>query len=142
MWGLSILYGYAGVPHLRDGGIPLRGALALHAGTTASIAAAAAALGGLVGHATEPVEDHTRWLLCGAITLYFLLGIVAAWLSRGFEAQRIALWTLTGVAVPVLIAWLADGIGPALLAGVLAAVCLSHLGYEWQRQRPRPQAAQ
>ena len=103
MWGLSVVYGYAGVPHLRADTVPRRLALALHCGTTASIAAVAAGLGGAVAHGGEHIESPQRWLLCGAIAGYFLLGMIANVVSSGLTVGRPVLWGTSGVAVPLLI---------------------------------------
>lgn len=85
-----MVYGYAGVPHLRAARVAQRLALALalHCGTTAAIAAVAASLGGVVAHGDVPMHAAERWLLCGAIAAYFALGLLASLIVHGFTLER------------------------------------------------------
>ena len=138
MWALSVLYGHAGVPHLRPDVLPLRGSLALHATTTAAIAAVAASLGGLVAVGPEPVEAPVRWLFAGSVALYFLLGVLASLAGRNVQPTRILLWSCTGIAVPLLLAGFGSDLSATALVWAVAAICLSHLGYEWQVRAPEP----
>lgn len=127
MFGLSVVYGYAGVPHLRAGSLPMRAALSLHCVVSGVIATVAVSLAAVLEHGHEPLDTDQRWLLCGAVTAYFALGLVASVAARGFRPAPAALWLVTGVGVPVLLGLFGDEItGPALVAYV-ALVVLGHL---------------
>ncbi|WP_418061102.1 low temperature requirement protein A [Pimelobacter simplex] len=135
MWGLSVVHGHAGVPHLRPGTVPQRLALALHAGTTASLAAAAAAIGAAVGHGGEPLDEPQRWLLCGAVAVWFTLGLVASLCSRGLHVVQPFFWLVTGVAVPLVIAVRGADLRSSAVLWYLVAVVGAHLLVERRRQR-------
>jgi hypothetical protein len=76
MFGLSVAFGYAGLPHLRAGRIPIRAALGLHCLVTGVVATVAVSLSAAVRHGSDPLPGPGRWLLCGAIAAYFTLGVV------------------------------------------------------------------
>ena len=95
---------------------------------------------------TEAVERHASWaelffdlvVVAGgrlALALY-LLGVLASLASRGVQPTRILLWSVTGIAVPLLLAGFGDDLSATVLVWAVAAVCLSHLGYEWKVRAP------
>lgn len=136
MWGLSVLHGYAGVPHLAIAEVPRRLAFALHCGTTAAIAAVAATLGGVIAHGGQPLEDGPRWLLGGAISLYFALGLAASLIARGLHPRRtwiLIFWSVTGIVVPLLIGAFGRELHGTAVVWYLAAVVGVHLRLEQQR---------
>nr|WP_243395131.1 hypothetical protein [Nocardioides currus] len=135
MWALSVVHGYAGVPHLRPDRVPQRFALALHCATTASIAAVAAALGGVVAHSGESLESPQRWLLCGAVATWFGLGTLANLVSSGLTLARPALWGTSGIAVPLLIGVAGDDLTGTAVVAYLALVVLVLIGVERRQQR-------
>ena len=53
MFGLSVIYGHAGVPHLRGGALPVRLGLFLHLVVTGVIACVAVSLAAVVEHGTS-----------------------------------------------------------------------------------------
>lgn len=67
MFGLSVVFGYAGLPHLRAGRIPIRAALGLHCLVTGVLATVAVSLSVVVEHGSDPLPEPGRWLLCGAV---------------------------------------------------------------------------
>lgn len=142
MWALSVLHGYAGVPHLAGADVPRRLALALHCGTTASIAAVAATLGGVVAEGGEPMHDGPRWLLCGAIAIWFTLGLIASLAAHGAPSGRwrlLGVWVVTGIAAPLLIAFFGHQLHGVSVIWYLALVALVHIRLE--RRRPERAAA-
>jgi low temperature requirement protein LtrA len=130
VFALSELYGDAGVPHLRSGRLAMRFALGLHALVTASIAALAVAVAAVVEHERAPLGDDQRWLLCGAVAAYFLVGFAGALATRTVHWLDSSAWLATGVGVPVLVGLLGSGLGAILTAALLAAVVLLHVGLE------------
>jgi hypothetical protein len=89
----------------------------------------------VVEHGAEPLPDGGRWLLCGAVTTYFALGLFASIASHGFHLATATAWVVTGIAIPLLLGLLAtDVAGPALVLYV-ALVVLGHLWYERRMAR-------
>ena len=58
MFGLSVVFGYAGLPHLRAGRIPTRAALGLHCLVTGVVATVAVPLSLVVRHGSDPLSEH------------------------------------------------------------------------------------
>ena len=139
MFGLSVVYGYAGLPHLRAGSIPTRAALGLHCLVTGVIATVAVSLASVVEHGTEPLPDQSRWLLCGAVAVYFALGLVASIASHGFHLAPVTAWVTTGIAVPLLLGVFAADVGGQALVIYVALVVLVHLWFERRLAQARPQ---
>jgi low temperature requirement protein LtrA len=130
MFGLSVVFGYAGLPHLRPGRIPTRAALGLHCLVTGVVATVAVSLSSVVRHGSDPLSTSGRWLLCGAIAAYFALGVVTGVASHSSDLQRTTSRIITGVAVPLLLGLLAAGVGGRTLVICLALVLLAHLWFE------------
>lgn len=130
MFGLSVIYGYGGLPHLRAGSLTVRAGLGLHCLVTATIASLSVALAAVVEHGTEPLPDAQRWLLCGALAAYFMVGLIASIISRGFRPTAAVVWIVTGVAVPLLIGLLAGTRSGTALVWYVALVVLGHLWFE------------
>lgn len=135
MFGLSVVYGYAGLPHLRPGRLPIRAALALHCASTAVIAALSVVLARVVEDGDEPLSDGLRWLLCSAVAIYFALGLVAAVVSRGFRFRLIWIWVPSGIVIPLLLGGFATEAHGTALVGYVAAVVLGHLWVERRIER-------
>ena len=138
MFGLSIVYGYAGLPHLRVGRLPVRAALGLHCLVTGVIATVAVSLATVIEHGSEPLADPGRWLLCGAVAAYFTLGLVASVASRGFHPAPTIAWVITGIAVPLLLGLLAADVGGRALVIYVALVVLVHLWFEGRLAQAHP----
>ena len=140
MFGLSVVYGYAGLPHLRAGHLSTRGALGLHCLVTGVIATVAVSLAAVIEHGAEPLPDGGRWLLCGAVAAYFALGLFASVASRGFHLAPATAWVITGLAIPLLLGLLAADVGGGALVVYVALVVLAHLWFERWMARARPPA--
>jgi low temperature requirement protein LtrA len=130
MFGLSVVFGYAGLPHMRAGRIPARAALGLHCLVTGVVATMAVSLSSVVRHGSDPLSGPGRWLLCGAVAAYFTLGVVTGVASRSSDRQRTISRIITGVAVPLLLGLLAPGVSGRALVAWLALVVLAHLYFE------------
>ena len=91
---------------------------------------------------TEAVERHASWAelffdlgtgpccgsgsvpswprsaaLAGSVALYLLLRVLASLASRGVQPTRILLWSVTGIAGPLLLAGLGDDLSATVLSG-------------------------
>jgi hypothetical protein len=127
---LSVAFGYAGLPHLRAGRIPIRAALGLHCLVTGVVATVAVSLSLVVRHDSDPLSGPGRWLLCGAVAAYFTLGVATGVASHSSDRQRTISRVTTGIAVPLLLGVLATGVGGRTLIAYLALVVLAHLWFE------------
>lgn len=127
MFTISLLHGHAGIPHLRSEAVTVRTMLALHALTAATLVALAVALGQVVDDGAEPLADSHRWLLCGAVAAYFVIGQLCWSVSEGLGPLRLALSTVFGVGVPVALALLADDTSAIWFVWYVVLVVLGHL---------------
>jgi low temperature requirement protein LtrA len=130
MFGLSVVFGYAGLPHLRAGRIPARAALGLHCLVTGVVATVAVSLSSVVKHGADPLPGQGRWLLCGAVAAYFALGVVTGVASHSSDLPRTISRVTTGIVVPLLLGLLATGVAGRTLVVCLALVVLAHLWFE------------
>ncbi len=130
MFGLSVVYGYAGLPHLRAGRIPTRAALGLHCLVTGVVATVAASLSTVMKSGSDPLPDQGRWLLCGAIAAYFALGVVTGVASRSSNPLRTVSRIITGIALPLLLGLLATDVSGRALVICMALVVVAHLSFE------------
>jgi low temperature requirement protein LtrA len=130
IFGLSVVFGYAGLPHLRAGRIPIRAALGLHCLVTGVVATMAVSLSSVVRHGSDPLSGQGRWLLCGAVAAYFALGVVTGVASHSSDLQRTISRVTTGVVVPLLLGLLVAGVAGRTLVVYLALVVLAHLWFE------------
>lgn len=130
MFGLSVVFGYAGLPHLRAGRIPARAALGLHCLVTGVVATVAVSLSSVMKHGSDPLPGQGRWLLCGAVATYFALGVITGVASHSSDMQRTISRIITGIVVPLLLGLLAHGIGGRTLVACMALVVLAHLWFE------------
>jgi low temperature requirement protein LtrA len=130
MFGLSVVFGYAGLPHLRAGSIPTRAALGLHCLVTGVVATVAVSLSLVVKHGSDPLPDQGRWLLCGAVAAYFTLGVVTGVASHSSDLQRTISRVITGIVVPILLGLFATDVAGRTLVVCLALVILAHLWFE------------
>jgi low temperature requirement protein LtrA len=130
LFGLSVVFGYAGLPHLRAGRIPARAALGLHCLVTGVVATVAVSLAAVVRHGSDPLSGQGRWLLCGAVAAYFTLGVATGVASHSSDRQRTISRVITGIVVPLLLGALATGASGRTLVVSLALVVLAHLWFE------------
>ncbi len=138
MFGLSVAFGYAGLPHLRAGRIPPRAALGLHCLVTGVIATVAVSLSSVVKHGSDPLSDQRRWLLCGALAACFTLGVVTGAVSHSADLHRTISRVTIGIAAPLLLGLLATDVSGVTLVVCLALLVLAHLWFE--RRAPPAQA--
>lgn len=137
MFGLSVVFGYAGLPHLRAGRIPIRAALVLHCLVTGVVATVAVSLSLVVHDGAHPLSGQGRWLLCGAVAAYFALGVVTGVASHSSDRMRTISRIVTGIAAPLLLGVFAAGVAGRTLVVCLAVIVLAHLWFE-RRLAPVP----
>lgn len=142
MFGLSVVFGYAGLPHLRAGRIPIRAALGLHCLVTGVVATVAVSLSLVVKDGSDPLPDQGRWLLCGAVAAYFTLGVVTGVTSHSSDLQRTISRVITGIVVPLLLGLFATGVAGRTLVVYLALVVLAHLWFERRLAPAQPSSDQ
>jgi low temperature requirement protein LtrA len=130
LFGLSVVFGYAGLPHMRADRIPTRVALGLHCLVTGVVATVAVSLSLVVKHGSGPLSGQARWLLCGAVAAYFALGVATGVASHSSDLQRTISRVITGIAVPLLLGLLASDVSGRTLVAYLALVVLAHLWFE------------
>ena len=140
LFGLSVVFGYAGLPHLRAGHIPIRAALGLHCLVTGVVATVAVSLSLVVRHGSDPLPDPGRWLLCGAVAAYFTLGVVTGVASHSSDLPRTISRVITGIVVPLLLGLFATGVAGRTLVVYLALVVLAHLWFERRSAPAQPSA--
>jgi low temperature requirement protein LtrA len=138
MFGLSVQYGFAGVPHLREGAVVARVGLALHCVTTGVIATVSVGLASVVEHGHEPLSTGPRWLLCGAVAAYFLIAQLGVLVVLGRTAALRSLWISTGVVVPLLLGLFGGPMPATVLTAVIAAVVVGQVVMEARLEGPRP----
>ncbi|WP_329285111.1 low temperature requirement protein A [Streptomyces sp. NBC_00691] len=120
LWALAVRRS-CGVPLLGFGVLAPRFALPMHCVSTGALAALAASLGGAVEHVDGELPPGMRWLMCGSITAFLAVGLLA-----GAASGRGARWGL-GAGVPVVVAPVLLGAfagrgSPAALVWALVAV--------------------
>ncbi|MGW6063016.1 low temperature requirement protein A [Streptomyces sp. NPDC055189] len=120
VWTLSLLYGFAGVPHLRPDRMPVRFAMLLHCVTTAAIAALAAGLGAAAEHAHGSAPDGVRRLLCASVAAYFCISLLTG-LFTGAERPWLLGWGLPCTLLPLALGLFGGGLGVGWLVWLLAA---------------------
>jgi low temperature requirement protein LtrA len=138
IFGLSVVFGYAGLPHVRADRVPTRVALGLHCLVTGVVATVAVSLSLVVKYGSDPLPGQGRWLLCGAVAAYFALGVVTGVASHSSDLSRTISRVITGIAVPLLLGLLASGVSGRTLVIYLALVVLAHL---WFERRYAPEQA-
>lgn len=140
LFGLSVVLGHAGLPHLRAGRIPTRAALGRHCLVTGVIATVAVSLTAAVTDGAEPLSGPGRWLLCGAVAGYFTLGVLTGVLSHASDLQQTVSRTTTGIIAPLLLGAFAAGSGARTLVIWLALIVLAHLFFEHRLGTPQAHA--
>jgi low temperature requirement protein LtrA len=131
---VSVQYGFAGVPHLRSGAVPARVGLGLHCIVTGVIATIAVALASVVEHGHEPLGTGPRWLLCGAVAAYFLIGQVVAIVVSGRAKAVRTLWISSAVVVPLLLGVFGAALPASLLTGIIALLVVGQVLVESRGQ--------
>jgi hypothetical protein len=103
---LALQRGFGGIPFLTDSAVGSRVILPMHGLTAGIMVALASGMGVLVESAPhEHVSTGTRWLLCGCVAAFSVIGACC-----GLASGRGWIWALRivpGLALPVLVGVLA-----------------------------------
>lgn len=134
MWSLSLLYGNAGVPHLRSGTFPARIDMALHCFTTGSIAVLVAGLGAATEHGAEHTPTSLRWLLCGSVATYFGISAIAGLFARS-DRRWLLGWALPCTTIPVIMGITGSHLSATWIIWVLVLTVAWQNGYEYAQVR-------
>lgn len=134
MWSLSLLYGNAGVPHLRSGTFPARIDMALHCFTTGAIAVLVAGLGAATEHGAEHTPTSLRWLLCGSVATYFGISAVAGLFARS-DRRWLMGWALPCTAIPLIVGVAGSHMSATWIIWVLVLTVAWQNGYEYAQVR-------
>jgi len=94
------------------------------------IATVSVGLASVVEHGSEPLGTEARWLLCGAVAAYFLIGQVVAIVVLGRAGVVRTLWISSGVVVPLLLGLLGAPLPASLLTAVIALVVVGQVAVE------------
>jgi low temperature requirement protein LtrA len=122
VWALAFPGGFAGVPRLASGARSSRVVLLLHCLTAATLVVLADGIGEIVELADgEQPSGEIRWLLCGALMLFTIIGLVAdPALWRRFPGPLLSV--LAGLVGPLAIGWFGDVLTVRALIWLLALV--------------------
>ncbi|MDI9915138.1 low temperature requirement protein A [Rhodococcus sp. IEGM 1379] len=140
MWSLSLLYGHAGVPHLRSGAFPARIDMALHCFTTGAIAVLVAGLGAATEHGAEHTPTSLRWLLCGSVAVYFGISATAGLFARS-DRRWLLGWALPCTAIPIVMGLVGAHMSATWIIWVLVATVAWQNSYEYSQVRRTRSAA-
>jgi low temperature requirement protein LtrA len=130
LFGLSVVFGHAGLPHLRAGRISARPALGLHCLVTGVVATVAVSLSAVVADGSDPLPTPERWLLCGAVASYFALGVLTGVASHSSDRMQTTSRITTGIVIPLVLGLFATDVSGRNLVIFLAVVALAHLWFE------------
>lgn len=131
LWTMSLLHGYGGVPKLGPRDLSVRATLALHCLTTGALASAAAGMGLAAEHPGGAATSQTRWLLCGAVALYFAVGVLAA-LATGAGPRTTLAWSVPCLAGTLVLGVAGSALGGAWILWLLAiALCWQIAAAQW-----------
>ncbi|MBO3752492.1 low temperature requirement protein A [Streptosporangiaceae bacterium NEAU-GS5] len=134
LYWLTLEYGPAAVPKFSGGAERARLAMPAHFAMTGGIAATAAGLGTIAGHAGEPAAAVVRWILCGGMIAYFLTSAVIGVLAKAPLPWLLG-WALPSVVAPVLLAIFGGAVASWWLAAGLLATGVWLTLYPWIARR-------
>ncbi|WP_432851886.1 low temperature requirement protein A [Amycolatopsis sp. CA-161197] len=119
LWGTSLNQGFGGIPYLAADALGPRLLLPLHCLVAGLLAAFAGALGDAVESVAEGhLEPSTRWLLCGCIAAFAVIGSLAG--SAVGRGVRWAIVTaIPGLAIPLALGLAGETMAPAAFLWLL-----------------------
>lgn len=126
LFSLSLIFGHAGIPHLREGRLSQRLTLTLHLLVTATLTAISVTLGLVIADGGSELGEH-RWLLAGGVACYFLIGFGASLASGGLPLLRAGIWVGTGVVVPLLVGLLGAELSATATLWILVVLLGGHV---------------
>ncbi|WP_244223869.1 low temperature requirement protein A [Amycolatopsis circi] len=136
LWGAALYQGFGGIPYLSQGAWGPRVLLPMHCLVAGLLAALAAGFGDVVesvehGH----VAAGTRWMLCGCVAAFTVVGVVARVTSRTWKRWDF-IAVLAGVGIPVVLGALGGELTPARFLWLLLLAIVPGLVRELPRRKP------
>jgi low temperature requirement protein LtrA len=92
-------------------------------------------LASVVEHGNETLGPGARWLLCGAVALYFAIGQLVAAVVAGRAQVTRTLWISSGVVVPLLLGLVGAEMPATVLTAIIAAVVVAQVVVEARYDR-------
>ncbi|WP_406643092.1 low temperature requirement protein A [Amycolatopsis sp. WGS_07] len=135
LWGAALFQGFGGIPYLSQAAWGPRVLLPVHCLVAGLLAALAAGFGDVVeavshGH----VDAGTRWLVCGCLAVFTVVGVVARVASGGWKRWDFV-GVVFGVGVPVGMGVVGGVLTPGRFLWVLVVGVLPGLVREFPRRR-------
>ncbi|MBN9740389.1 hypothetical protein DMP23_04595 [Amycolatopsis sp. A1MSW2902] len=136
LWGAALFQGFGGIPYLSQTSWGPRVLLPVHCLVAGLLAALAAGFGDAVesvahGH----LAAGTRWLLCGCVAAFTVVGVVARVASGRWKPWDFVA-VLAGVGVPAALGLAGATLTPARFLWLLLLAILPGLVREFPRRRP------
>ncbi|OAP26713.1 MULTISPECIES: low temperature requirement protein A [Amycolatopsis] len=135
LWGAALFQGFGGIPYLSHTAWGPRALLPVHCLVAGLLAALAAGFGDVVesvspGH----VAAGTRWLLCGCVAAFTMVGVAARVASKMWKRWDFVA-VLAGLGIPAGLGFLGGTLTPARFLWVLVLAILPGLVREFPRRR-------
>ncbi|WP_051793152.1 low temperature requirement protein A [Amycolatopsis jejuensis] len=127
LWGAALYRGFAGIPYLTLDTFGPRALLPVHCLVAGLLAALAGGLGDVVESVGQgQVGAGTRWLLCGCVAAFVVVGAAARLASKTWRRWDYAA-VVVGVGVPVALGFAGGSLGPAGFLWLLVVAIVAGL---------------
>ncbi|MER6762844.1 MULTISPECIES: low temperature requirement protein A [Amycolatopsis] len=135
LWGAALFQGFGGIPYLSQTAWGPRVLLPVHCLVAGLLAASAAGFGDAVesvahGH----VAAGTRWLLCGCVAAFTVVGAVAR-VASGTWKRWDFVGVLAGWGIPAVLGAVGGGLTPARFLWLLLLAIVPSLVREFPRRK-------
>lgn len=135
LWGAALFQGFGGIPYLAQTAWGPRVLLPVHCLVAGLLAALAAGFGDVVESVSHGhVAVGTRWLLCGCVAAFTVVGVVAR-VASGTGKRWDFVAVLAGVGIPAGLGFAGGALTPARFLWVLVVAVLPGLVREFPRRR-------
>ncbi|MBB4684845.1 low temperature requirement protein A [Amycolatopsis jiangsuensis] len=138
LWGGALHRGFAGIPHLSPDKVGPRVLLPLHCLVAGLLAVLAGGLGDVVEAAEHgQVEVATRWLLCGCVAAFAVIGSVCGLVS-GHRPRWAFVALAAGLVIPLALGFFGDSVTPARFLWLLVVAAGASAAGSVLARRRRP----
>ncbi|GAB3374921.1 low temperature requirement protein A [Amycolatopsis echigonensis] len=135
LWGAALFQGFGGIPYLAQTAWGPRILLPVHCLVAGLLAALAAGFGDVVESVSHGhVAVGTRWLLCGCVAAFTVVGVVAR-VASGTGKRWDFVAVLAGVGITAGLGFAGGALTPARFLWVLVVAVLPGLVREFPRRR-------
>ncbi|PKV90543.1 low temperature requirement A protein (LtrA) [Amycolatopsis echigonensis] len=135
LWGAALFQGFGGIPYLAQTAWGPRILLPVHCLVAGLLAALAAGFGDVVESVSHGhVAVGTRWLLCGCVAAFTVVGVVAR-VASGTGKRWDFVAVLAGAGIPAGLGFAGGALTPARFLWVLVVAVLPGLVREFPRRR-------